>query len=62
MGLITRVFGAWQLGVEDASSGSDFCKEFQVWQMARGKLEERPDPFLSPYFPTVEEPEGGKDA
>ena len=28
--------------------------EFRVWRLARGRFEERADPFLSPYFPTVE--------
>lgn len=30
--------------------------EFRVWRMARGEFEERADPFLSPYMPTVEPP------
>lgn len=28
--------------------------EFRVWRLARGVFEERADPFLSPYMPTVE--------
>jgi hypothetical protein len=29
--------------------------QFRVWVLARGALVERGDPFLSPYFPTVED-------
>jgi hypothetical protein len=32
--------------------------DFRVWRLARGSFEELPDPFLSPYIPTVEPPEG----
>ena len=28
--------------------------DFRVFKLAQGKLSEHPDPFLSPYFPTVE--------
>jgi hypothetical protein len=38
----------------DEATGQE--NEFRVWRLARGKLEERPDPFLSPYIPTVELP------
>jgi hypothetical protein len=36
------------------AAGQD--NEFRVWRLARGRLEERPDPFLSPYISTVEPP------
>jgi hypothetical protein len=42
---------------EDGKRGSDFSNEFRVWRLARGVCEETADPFLSPYFPTVEAPE-----
>ena len=29
--------------------------QFRVWVLARGALVERGDPFLSPYFPAVED-------
>ncbi len=29
---------------------------FQVWKLARGQLLRHHDPFLSPYFPVVEDP------
>lgn len=29
---------------------------FQVWRLARGQLLRHQDPFLSPYFPVVEDP------
>jgi hypothetical protein len=32
---------------------------FRVWVLARGALVERSDPFLSPYFPTVEDLSSG---
>ncbi len=32
------------------------ANEFRVWRLARGRFEEQPDPFLSPYIPTVEPP------
>jgi hypothetical protein len=39
---------------DDEADGQD--NEFRVWRLARGIFEELPDPFLSPYFPTVESP------
>ncbi len=33
---------------------SDNC--FRAWRLARGRLSEKDDPFLSPYIPTVEKP------
>lgn len=42
---------------EDNKRGSDYSNEFRVWRLARGACEETTDPFLSPYFPTVEVPE-----
>jgi hypothetical protein len=41
---------------EDPRSSNSFRNEFRVWRMARGTIEERDDPFLSPYIPTVEPP------
>lgn len=41
---------------EDHDRGADHENEFRVWRMARGRLEELADPFLSPYIPTVELP------
>ena len=35
----------------------DAHNEFQVWVLKKGKLQKRSDPFLSPYFPEVEEVE-----
>ena len=40
---------------EDFQSG-DYAEEFRVWRLARGVLEERSDPFLSPPVPVVEDP------
>lgn len=40
---------------EDARGGSHSL-EFRVWRLARGALEARPDPFLSPVTPTLEDP------
>ncbi len=40
---------------EDFKRG-DFENEFRVWRLARGVLEEKSDPFLSPAIPTVEDP------
>lgn len=37
---------------DDEAEGQD--NEFRVWRLARGTFEERSDPFLSPYCPTVE--------
>ena len=31
--------------------------EFKVWRLARGKVQELPDPFLSPCDPVIEDPE-----
>ncbi|HEX4797439.1 MAG TPA: Imm7 family immunity protein [Humisphaera sp.] len=39
---------------DDEAAGQD--NEFRVWRLARGNLSEMADPFLSPYFPTVEPP------
>jgi hypothetical protein len=39
---------------DDEALGQE--NEFRVWRLARGEIEERPDPFLSPYIPTVELP------
>jgi hypothetical protein len=44
---------------DDEATGHD--NEFRVWRLARGCLEELPDPFLSPYIPTVEPPWEGKE-
>lgn len=35
---------------------AEHANEFWVWRMALGRLEERADPFLSPYISTVELP------
>lgn len=35
---------------------SDHSNEFRVYVLARGKLAERGDPFLSPFIPVVEDP------
>lgn len=40
---------------EDFQDG-DYSNEFRVWRLARGILEEKIDPFLSPPIPTVEDP------
>ena len=40
---------------EDYQDG-DYQNEFRVWRLVRGALEERSDPFLSPFIPTVEDP------
>ena len=37
---------------DDESDEHD--NEFRVWRLARATFEERADPFLSPYYPTVE--------
>ena len=39
---------------DDEAAGQD--NEFRVWRLALGQFEELADPFLSPYFPTVELP------
>lgn len=39
---------------EDFKRDGDHTNHFRVWKLALGKLEELSDPFLSPYFPTVE--------
>ncbi len=39
---------------EDHDRGADHENEFRVWRLVRGRLEEKSDPFLSPYIPTVE--------
>ncbi|MFO0848417.1 MAG: Imm7 family immunity protein [Gemmataceae bacterium] len=39
---------------DDEAEGQD--NEFRVWRLARGRLEERADPLLSPYTPTVQPP------
>jgi len=41
---------------EDHSRGVDHSNEFRAWRLAQGRFEEAADPFLSPYFPTVEVP------
>ena len=41
----------YTLNDEDAA----LAHQFRVWVLARGALVERGDPFLSPYFPTVED-------
>lgn len=38
---------------------ADRGNEFRVWRLARGKLEELADPFLSPCIPTIEPPYEG---
>lgn len=39
---------------DDEQKGSD--NAFRVWRLALGRFTEHDDPFLSPYFPTVEIP------
>ena len=39
---------------DDEQKGRD--NEFRVWRLALGLVTEHDDPFLSPYFPTVELP------
>ena len=43
---------------DDESAGHD--NVFQVWRLARGRLEELADPFLSPYVPTATPPFEGR--
>ncbi len=43
---------------EDHTRGADYQNVFRVWCVARGRLDERDDPFLSPRIPTVENPFG----
>lgn len=40
---------------EDFKRGGDYQNCFRVWRLARGKLEELNDPFLSPCIPTIED-------
>jgi hypothetical protein len=54
-GLSSESYGL--LYVHD-DENSNYDNEFRVWRLARGRLEERSDPFLSPYVPTIEEPYG----
>ena len=37
-------------------TGNDFSNCFRVWRLARGRLTEEQDPFLSPCIPTIELP------
>lgn len=39
---------------EDRTRLGDNGNVFRVWRLARGRFDELADPFLSPYFPTVE--------
>lgn len=41
---------------EDGERGADYANGFRVWRLARGRLTEHTDPFLSPRIPTVEDP------
>jgi hypothetical protein len=41
---------------EDMRGGPEPGNVFRVWRLARGRFDERADPFLSPYIPTVEPP------
>ena len=43
---------------DDESAGHD--NVFQVWRLARGRLEKLADPFLSPYVPTATPPFEGR--
>jgi hypothetical protein len=50
----------WDITDEQiARHGNNYDNEFRVWRLARGEFEERADPFLSPYIPTVESAEEG---
>lgn len=40
---------------EDSRRGKDYENKFRVWRLARGRLDELDDSFLSPYVPKVEE-------
>ena len=46
-------YGLLYVHDDDSSTNNN---EFRVWRLALGRLEERDDPFLSPYIPTVERP------
>lgn len=47
---------------EDRRRGADYENVFRVWRLARGRFEERDDPFLSPCIPTIEPPWESPDA
>jgi hypothetical protein len=40
--------------LDDEDMANDNYNNFKVYVLARGKLTERKDPFLSPFIPTVE--------
>ena len=42
------------LYVWDDETGDE--NQFRVWRLARGRLSEHADPFLSPCIPTIEDP------
>ena len=44
------------LYIWDTEESEDLSNEFQVWRLARGKLELLKDQYLSPCVPTIEDP------
>lgn len=56
-GLASRAPGSYgTIHYHDDDLNHPFKNEFRVIAMARGRLTEHPDPFLSPVIPTVEDP------
>jgi hypothetical protein len=45
------------LFVRDDDDDERHLDEFRVWRLARGKVQEFCDPFLSPCVPTIEDPD-----
>jgi hypothetical protein len=41
---------------EDHERGGDYENCFRLWRLARGRLDELGDPFLSPCIPAIEAP------
>ena len=48
------------LYVHDAEDLRQFDNEFRVWRLRRGRLDELPDPFLSPLIRATEDPYGSE--
>jgi hypothetical protein len=44
------------LYVHDAEDARGFDNDFRVWRLARGRITELADPFLSPLIATIEDP------
>jgi hypothetical protein len=48
-------YGLLYVWDDEAGEAGEAENQFRVWRLARGLVEERADPFLSPCIPTIED-------